>query len=528
MRIHDLRVSTKLWLAVGLIMAVISGVVLVNGYRSNSLQQQTDGRLDSLNSRLRAVMTWSALTQANAARTLAIVSTSDPNIDALFKAAIASTSARISEVQKSIESSDLSEEEKSQMARVAAARKVMQTERDAARKLRKEGNSEEATAALNRQYIPASEAYLQAIRGMVELEERLEADYRKQVAQSRLELMQSSMLIVALLLAGIGLGTPVLVRSIQQPLLQANAIAAKIAKGDLSGQIRSERRDEFGDLLLSLATMKDALATMVSRVRDASDQISVGSSQIAMGNADLAQRTEESASNLQVTASSVHQISVVAQTSADNSRAAHTLAGHASEIAQKSGNMVSQVVQTMDQISASSRKIADILGVIDGIAFQTNILALNAAVEAARAGEQGRGFAVVASEVRSLAGRSAEAARQIKSLIDESVDRVEAGTRFVLVAGETMTEMVTESQKVVDVVAQIATAATQQNSGIQAINEAVASLDQMTQQNASLVEESAAAAISLREQANGLAHAVASFQLSEDGRHAGIGEQAVL
>ena len=509
----SLRVSTKLWLSVSAIIFVMLGVMLFNGYRSASLQAQTDSRLNDLNARLKAVMSWSALTQANAARTLAVVSTSDPHMDALFKSTIASTSAQISEVQKSIEAMDLSDQEKAQMAKVAAARKAMLALRDTARKLRQEGKIEEATGVLNKEYVPASKAYLDTIREMVDLEVRSETEFRSQVAQSRESLMRTSAAIVALLLLGIGLGTPILVRSIQAPLMAANAIASNIAKGDLSTHIHVDRKDEFGELLASLATMNGSLSSMVSNVRDATEHIASGSAQIASGNADLAHRTEETSSNLQSTASSVQEITSMAQSAAENSRVAYSLANQASVMAEKSGTMVTQVVETMDQISASSKKIADILGVIDGIAFQTNILALNAAVEAARAGEQGRGFAVVASEVRSLAGRSADAAKEIKALIDESVSRVDAGTKFVVAAGKTMTEMVNDSKKVAEVVGEIDASASQQSAGIHSINEAIAVLDQMTQQNAALVEESAAAAGSLSEQAGMLARAVAVFKL---------------
>ena len=516
MSLINLRVSTKLWLSVGTIIVVMLGIMFFNGYRSAALQEQTDSQLTAINARLQAVMSWSALTQANAARTLAVVSTSDPNMDAVFKATIASTSAKISEVQKSIEAMDLSAEEKAQMAKMAESRKTMLGYRDAARKLRQDGKAEDATQALNKDFVPASNAYLDAIRDMVTLEQQLAEKFREQVAQSRERLMKTSAAIVLVLLIGIGLGTPILVRSIEGPLSSANALAASIAKGDLSTEVQVNRHDEFGELLVSLSTMKSALVSMVSRVRESTDTIASGSAQIATGNADLAHRTEEASSNLQSTASSVNEIQAISQQSADNSRIAYSLANQASILAEKGETIVSQVVETMDQISASSKKIGDILGVIDGIAFQTNILALNAAVEAARAGEQGRGFAVVASEVRSLAGRSATAAREIKALIDESVSRVEAGTKFVLAAGHTITEMVTDSKKVALAVGEIDSAAEQQHIGIRSINASIDALDQMTQQNAALVEESAAAAGSLSEQADRLAQAVSVFKLPEE------------
>ena len=302
-------------------------------------------------------------------------------------------------------------------------------------------------------------------------------------------------------------------RSIRQPLEQANALAARIAQGDLSADIETTREDEFGDLLRSLKTMNESLGRMVHQVRQSTDSIATASAEIATGNNDLAQRTEQTSSNLQSTASSMEQLTTTVQHSAENARQASTLAANASSVAQQGGAVVQQVVSTMEEINASSRKISDIIGVIDGIAFQTNILALNAAVEAARAGEQGRGFAVVASEVRSLAQRSAEAAKEIKLLIGTSVDKVASGTQLVSDAGATMNDIVQSVRRVADVIGEITSAASEQSTGIAHVNQAIANLDQMTQQNAALVEQSAAAAESLRDQANQMAQAVSVFKV---------------
>lgn len=303
------------------------------------------------------------------------------------------------------------------------------------------------------------------------------------------------------------------VRSIVTPLAYAKGIAESVAAGDLSRQIDTSSNDEVGDLVRALKAMNDSLSGIVSRVRQASDSITTGSGEIAAGSADLSQRTEQQASSLQQTASSMEQLTATVKNNAETSHQANQLASSASHAALQGGEVMSKVVGTMEDISQSSRKISDIIGVIDGIAFQTNILALNAAVEAARAGEQGRGFAVVASEVRSLAQRSANAAREIKSLIGESVAKVEAGSSLVNTAGQSMQEIVTQVRRVTDLIADISAASSEQAQGIGQVSTAVSQLDHVTQQNAALVEESAAAAESLRHQATLLNDVMASFKL---------------
>ncbi|MBI5257866.1 MAG: MCP four helix bundle domain-containing protein [Burkholderiales bacterium] len=302
-------------------------------------------------------------------------------------------------------------------------------------------------------------------------------------------------------------------RSITVPLARAVALAETVATGDLSSRVGATSRDEIGHLLAALGRMNESLVQIVGQVRNASDSIATGSAQIATGNADLSQRTEEQASNLQQTAASMEQLTATVRNNADTAREATQLAAGAAAVAAEGGTVVGRVVNTMQAISDSSKKIADIIGVIDGIAFQTNILALNAAVEAARAGEQGRGFAVVAAEVRSLAQRSAQAAREIKGLIGESVDKVEAGAQLVGDAGRTMDDIVAQVRKVSQLIGAISSASSEQTDGIGQVNDAVTQLDQVTQQNAALVEESAAAAESLKQQAAQLAQTVSVFKL---------------
>jgi len=326
--------------------------------------------------------------------------------------------------------------------------------------------------------------------------------------------------------SGLAVGTLVVVlpflwflqKSISEPLSQAAELAEHIAEGDLSQDVHVRGSDEAAALLRSIQTMQASLRKVVGQVRDSAESIEVASAEVATGNQDLSARTEQAASNLQSTASSMHDLTGTVTQSADAARQANQLASSAAEVAQRGGSVVSQVVSTMEDINNSSKKIADIISVIDGIAFQTNILALNAAVEAARAGEQGRGFAVVASEVRSLAGRSADAAKEIKALIGASVDKVETGSKLVSDAGNTMNEIVASVQRVTDIIGEITAAASEQSEGIAGVNSSVNQLDQMTQQNAALVEQSTAAAESLKDQAAMLTRVVSTFRLQNDGR----------
>jgi methyl-accepting chemotaxis protein len=330
---------------------------------------------------------------------------------------------------------------------------------------------------------------------------------------TRLGWLLAGAVAAAFLLAAVAMRA--LVRGITQPLQQAIAIAHRVAAGDLGSKIEVRSSNELGELLQSLKGMNANLVAIVGSVREGSDSIAIGAGQIATGNADLSTRTEQQAGSLQQTASTMEQLTAAVRANAEAAAAAEKLAKSASEVAVRGGATVANVVATMDAISASSRKIGDIIGVIDGIAFQTNILALNAAVEAARAGEQGRGFAVVAGEVRSLAQRSAQAAREVKSLISASVEKVEVGSRQVGDAGRTMGDVVEQVRRVNELIAGISAATNEQTGGIGQVGEAVQQLDRVTQQNAALVEESAAAAESLKQQAQRLVGAVAAFKMAD-------------
>ena len=514
MNFSNLRIAAKLWVAVSVIILALLALILWAGQRSAQVQDENTATQNMMTQRVVAATRWAGLTETNAARTQALILSSEPAVEAAFKDVIAATSNEISQVQKGIEGMALRPVDIAQMEKIATSRKTMIDLRGKARQMKVDGQAAEATTLVNTQYNPAVAAYLGNLRDFVKMQEQADADAERSTQTARSVTTRTSVAAIALIVLTLLAGAWWLIRSIQQPLTEANGLAARIAEGDLSHRIESSRKDEFGDLLRSLMHMSQSLGRMVLQVRHSTDSIATASAEIASGNNDLSARTEQTASNLQQTAASMEQLTSTVRQSADNANAANSLAAKASSVAEKGGEVVRQVVSTMEDINLSSKKIADIIGVIDGIAFQTNILALNAAVEAARAGEQGRGFAVVASEVRSLAQRSAQAAKEIKGLIGDSVDKVASGARLVSEAGTTMSDIVQSVKRVTDIIGEITSAASEQSTGLNEVNQAVSNLDQMTQQNSALVEESAAAAQSLREQADQLAQAVAVFKVS--------------
>ncbi len=405
------------------------------------------------------------------------------------------------------------EEGKKYLAALTEARSAYLPAQDQFLALVRADKRDEAIAHLGDKLRPTQLAYLAALDKLknfqVELINQAATDGETAYAQGRLLIFG---LLGGMVLAGGLLGWWI-TRSIVGPIAQAVGVAERVADGDLGSRIDVSAGDETGRLLAALQRMNGNLVGIVQAVRNSSDSIATGSAQIASGNADLSQRTEQQASALQQTAASMEELGSAVKQNADHARQANQLALGASSVAQQGGEVVGEVVATMKGINDSSKKIADIISVIDGIAFQTNILALNAAVEAARAGEQGRGFAVVAAEVRSLAQRSAEAAKEIKTLINASVERVEQGSALVDRAGSTMTEVVQSIKRVTDIMGEISSASSEQSVGVAQVGEAVTQMDQVTQQNAALVEESAAAADSLRQQAQQLVTAVAVFRL---------------
>ena len=494
--------------------------VLIAGTGMWRLDQVATAARDTLAAPLakeRLIAEWYTQIFGAVRRTAAIVKSSDPSLTAYFKEDAAVTAKASADLVKQIEPLISGDKETALFKRIMDQRKAYGSARDNAVKAKAEDNQQLADQILNEAFTPTAKVYQESIHQLVGLQrEHIAATAAGIDATARL----GNVIIAGLTAAAVLLGALfswMLTRGITHPIRDAVRAAENVAAGDLTAHIGAgldaSRRDETGALLRALGNMNDSLAKIVSEVRSGTDTIGTASGEIAAGSLDLSSRTEQQAASLEETAASMEELTGTVRQNADNARQASQLAITASSVAAEAGDVVGQVIATMGSINASSRKIVDIIGVIDGIAFQTNILALNAAVEAARAGEQGRGFAVVASEVRTLAQRSAAAAKEIKALIGDSVAKVDAGTKLVDQTGETMDQVVASIRRVTDIVAEISSASQEQIHGIDQVNQAMALMDESTQQNAALVEESAAAAGSLQDQASRLAQLVNVFKL---------------
>jgi methyl-accepting chemotaxis protein len=513
MKFNDLKIGIRLGAGFGLLMVMMLLMALVSVIRLGELNEINDRIIEKDWIKAEAANVINATTRANARRTMELVIADNPEHIVKVKQSIEVNKKIIAEALGVLERLVYLPEGKALVAKLKDARTKYVASFSKVAQLVDEGKKSEAIAVLNAQTLPALDALQEPIAGLTELQKKIvvaSSTELKDKTSAALTLMVS--LAIAGLVAGLGFSYWLTV-SITRPVQDAVHMAKTVAAGDLSSQVPVHGRDEVGQLLTALQDMNDSLVNIVHQVRNGADSMATATSEIAAGNMDLSSRTEEQASALEQTAASMEELAETVKQNFESGRHAHELADSAAKVAVRGGAVVSRVVHTMEAINTSSNKIADIIGLIDGIAFQTNILALNAAVEAARAGEQGRGFAVVASEVRSLAGRSAAAAKEIKDLIGTSVSNVSEGCKLVEQAGSTMDEIVVGVRRVADLMREVTMASQDQTSGIDQVNQAVGQMDQVTQQNAALVEEAAAAAQSLEQQAQGLLHTVSVFRL---------------
>ncbi|MES2072021.1 MAG: methyl-accepting chemotaxis protein [Pseudomonadota bacterium] len=511
----NIGIGKRLGLGFAVILAFSMLITGISIWRLQAVASATRDMMELPLAKERMISDWYSKIDSAIRRTSAIAKSSDATLGAFFKDEAAASTKASSELQKKLEPLVTGEAETKLFKQVGEQRKIYLSSRDEVAKLKAAGQVEEADKVFTQVFVPGAANYQKLMLEWVSLQrDTIDATARKidAVADTATNLLLA---LAALALAFGVVAAWLLTTGITRPLRNAVEAARRVASGDLTGEIVVHSSDESGQLLQALKEMNNSLLNIVTEVRSGTENIATSSSEIAAGNQDLSSRTEQQASSLEETASSMEELTSTVKNNADNARQANQLAASASSVAIKGGDVVAQVVGTMDSINDSSKKIVDIISVIDGIAFQTNILALNAAVEAARAGEQGRGFAVVATEVRNLAQRSASAAKEIKTLIGDSVEKVNAGNKLVAEAGTTMQEIVSSVQRVTDIISEITAASTEQSVGIEEVNIAIGQMDQVTQQNAALVEEAAAAAESMQNQAASLAQVVSVFKVNQ-------------
>ncbi|MFN7727054.1 MAG: methyl-accepting chemotaxis protein [Rubrivivax sp.] len=515
-KLANLSIGTRLGLSFAIVLGLMAAMALASIYQLRQIGQ-LNLEMQTMAQRFAIVEKWQGAVQLNLNRALTLGHSGyHPATVDYLSPQIKETTEQVNRLQDQLDKAITEPAERALFVAVGDKRKAYLAARGQAVDLFKAEKVEEGLAQVKGAMTETATAYLAAITALQQHDQAHAAALAAEVLK-RDQHAQWLMVVVGLGAVGIAawMGWS-MTRSVTRPLGFVIDAAERIAGHDLNFTPRqSERRDEIGQLQRALGSMHQSLTQMVRQIRVGTDSVATASGEIAAAGTDLSTRTENTSSALQQTASTMEQITTTVGQTAESARTANQLASSASDVARRGGEVVGQVVSTMDEINASSKRIADIIGTIDGIAFQTNILALNAAVEAARAGEQGRGFAVVAGEVRSLAQRSAEAAREIKTLIGNSVDRVETGARLVAQAGTTMEEIVHSVHRVSDIIGEVMAATSEQSQGINLVNQSVSQLDQMTQQNAALVEETAAAAAQLREQSGHLADLVATFRLQD-------------
>jgi methyl-accepting chemotaxis protein len=516
MKLTDVKIKTRLVAGFGVLVLLMLIMIAASLNRFSAISRSSQGIAleDWPSAKAAAVIDSSA--REDAGRTLSLFILTD-------RAQRAKSYEKIDQDKKAVDAAlvvleklGTKPEEKALLAKIQEARAVYTKAFLKVAELIESDERDQATEVMTKEAFPALELLLQHTSAMLE-QQKSDIDDGAAESERHIRFSRNMMIVlgVVALLASLWLAVAI-TSSITKPLEEAVSIAQSVAAGDLTTEIEAHSGDETGELLDALKHMNESLARTVGEVRRSTGTISQASQEIATGNMDLSGRTESQASSLEETASSMEELTSTVKQNADNARQANQLVISASGVATRGGELVAQVVNTMGSIKESSSKIVDIIGVIDGIAFQTNILALNAAVEAARAGEQGRGFAVVAQEVRSLAQRSATAAKEIKQLIDDSVEKVDGGAAVVDEAGQTMGLIVTSVQQVADIMSEITSASQEQSLGIEQVNEAITQMDEMTQQNAALVEQSAAAAQAMQDEAGTLAHSVSVFKLRGD------------
>jgi methyl-accepting chemotaxis protein len=513
MKIAHLKIGTRLGMGFALVLLLLAAVALIGMARLQTVGGMTNFLVQDALTKERLVREWTSNSETNTVRTMAVARTPNPADQKFFKDGITAYTNKAADVENRIKASLSDPEAIALFTEINDKRIAYRAARDKALAQKAAGDTEGANKFFLEDMVPMSQSVLGSMRKLeayqIDAIDKLAAGVNEQYEQGRRALIGLSL---TAMLIGICFAAWVTV-SITRPMRHAVRIAQTVASGDLSSEIVATSTDETGQLLLALKEMNDSLVHIVGRVREGTGAIATASREIADGNLDLSSRTEEQASALEETAASMEQLTSTVRQNADNARQARQLATSASAVAREGGAVVARVVDTMAAIDASAKKIVEIISVIDGIAFQTNILALNAAVEAARAGEQGRGFAVVAGEVRNLAQRSATAAKEIKTLIGNSVEKVEDGNLLARQAGSTMSNVVDSVQRVTDIMAEISAASVEQSAGIEQVNQAIGQMDSVTQQNAALVEEAAAAADSLQRQAAELEQVVGIFTL---------------
>ena len=522
MKLSNLSVGMRLGSSFGVILVITALIAATGMWRIASLQGASERVATQEIEQQMLVEDWASDIRLNWVRTEAFLKAIDLGYMEKLTADTQATATGMDAKVQRIEALVQGEQARGLLAQIAAARTAYNTKLNEIRELNRGGEPNVPTM-VDKDLRPLADNYLQSLDA---LRKAMSTQLAASQADTTTLAHASQVLLGVGTLVAVALGALLalsVTRSIVRPVQRGKLAAESIADGDLTHAINATGTDETGQLLQALATMQSRLSTIVGNVRHNAEGVATASVEIATGNNDLSARTEQQASALQQTAASMEQLGSTVRQNADNARQANQLAMSASTVAQQGGDVVAEVVDTMKGINDSSRKIADIISVIDGIAFQTNILALNAAVEAARAGEQGRGFAVVAGEVRSLAQRSAEAAKEIKGLIGTSVERVEKGSALVDKAGATMAEVVGAIRRVTDIMGEISAASSEQSQGVSQVGDAISQMDQTTQQNAALVEQSAAAADSLKTQAGLLVDAVAVFRLPDGAPTSAVG-----